>query len=180
MKARILIALCLGAVAALSFSACGDDDDGGDTTPVDAAVDTEYLEALASALQSVNSQLEAIDELRAEAFADGPDPDAADAYGAAYETFAKERLAAIEALTPDRSMAVEHSVLVSAADEVAIFAEFLHAELNASPPANESEFRAVFDRLDGASFNDRFREICTAIEDRGTAAGLEIDLECLP
>ena len=85
-------ALWLGLLAGLvlTLAACGDDDDDGASggSPTIAAAEAAYLEALAPALQAVNAQLAGLDDLRAEAFDDGPDAAAADAYGLAYETFA--------------------------------------------------------------------------------------------
>ena len=63
-------ALWLGLLAAvvLTLAACGGADDDSPAT------DAAYLEVLAPALQAVNAQLEDLDELRAAAFDDGPDP----------------------------------------------------------------------------------------------------------
>lgn len=170
--------LGLLAVFVLALAACGgDSDDGaagnGGASPVG------YLEALAPALQAVNARLDGLDELRAAAFDNGPDADAADAYGAAYGTFASERLAAIEALTPDESLADEHQALVSAADDGVLFAEELRARLSESPPANEAEYLALLGSLDGATIASRYRDACTALQVSATAGGLDLDLQCL-
>lgn len=168
----------------LTLAACGGDDDvGGASEPIVAspspATEEAYLEVLAPALQAVNAELEGLNQLRAAAFDDGPDPAATAAYGAAYETFASERLAAIEALRPNESLADKHQALVDAAGDGVLFAEDLRAELNESPPANEAEFLALFGNLDGATITSRYHDACTALQSSATSGGLDIDLQCL-
>ena len=176
-------ALWLGLLAGLvlTLAACGGDDDDGASTPIVASPATEaaYLEVLAPALQAVNAQLDGLGELRAAAFDDGPDPAAADAYGAAYETFASERLAAIEALTPNESLADEHQALVAAAGDGVLLAEDLRAELNDSPPASDAEFLELFGGLDGATITGRYHDACTALQSSAMSGGLDVDLQCL-
>ncbi|MCH7483870.1 MAG: hypothetical protein IIA90_01830 [Chloroflexi bacterium] len=181
MKTSTALWLGLIAVIVLTLAACGGDDDDGASGPNGASPATEaaYLEALAPALQAVNAQLEGLGELRAAAFDDGPDPAAADAYGAAYETFALERLAAIEALTPNESLIGEHQALLSAASDGVVLAEDLRAKLGESPPASEVEFLALFGDLDGATITSRFHDACTALQSDATSGGLDIDLQCL-
>ena len=78
-------ALSLGPLAGLvlaafllTLAACGGSDDGASESNSDSSVEeAAYFEALAAALQPVNAQLDGLDELRAEAFDDGPNPAAA-------------------------------------------------------------------------------------------------------
>ncbi len=175
--------LGLLAVLVLTLAACGGDgDDDGETigpTRTSSAEEILYLEALAPALQTVNAQLDGLDELRTQAFGDGPDPAAADAYGVAYETFASERLAAIEALTPSQSLAAEHQALVAAASDGVLLATDLRTKLSESPPTSDAEFRALFGGLDGAAITSRYADACTALQSDATSGGLDIDLQCL-
>lgn len=157
----------------LALAACGGADDDSPAT------EAAYLEVLAPALQAVNAQLEGLDELRAAAFDDGPDPAAADAYGAAYEAFASERLTTIEALTPNESLADEHQALVAAARDGVVLAANLRAELNESPPASDAEFRDLFGDLNGATITSRYHDACSKLQSSARSGGLEIDLQCL-
>ncbi len=179
---RTSAALWLGllAVFVLTLAACGGDDDGaGEPISASPATEAAYLEALAPALQAVNAQLGDLGELRAEAFDDGPHPAAVDAYGEAYETFASERLAAVEALTPNESLAGEHHALVSAAGDNVVLAEDLRAKLSESPPASEAQFLALFGDLDGATITSRYHDACSALQSKATSGGLDVDLQCL-
>ncbi len=166
-------------LAAFAITGCGDDDDASEGSPTIAATDAAYLEALAPALQAVNAQLDGLDELRTDAFDDGPDAAAADAYGLAYETFASDRLAAIEALTPEEDLTDEHAALVSAAGDGVLLAQELRTELGKSPPASDAEFLDLFGRLDGATIGGRYHDACTALQSSATSGGLSIDLQCL-
>ena len=190
MKPSAALSLGLLAVFVVTLAACGGDDDDETIAPTrtSSAEEVLYLEALAPALQGVNAQLERLGELRAEAFDDGPDPAAADAYGVAYETFASEPgassfigsvSAAIEALTPNESLAGEHQALVSAANDGVLLAEELAAKLNESPPASDAEFLQLFGALDGATITSRYHDACTALQFSATSGGLDIDLQCL-
>ena len=181
MKPSAALSLGLLAVFVVTLAACGGDDNDETTAPTrtSSAEEVLYLEALAPALQGVNAQLERLGELRAEAFDDGPDPAAADAYGVAYETFASERLDAIEALTPNESLAGEHQALVSAANDGVLLAEELAAKLSDSPPASDAEFLQLFGALDGATITSRYHDACTALQFSATSGGLDIDLQCL-
>ena len=169
------------AVFMLTLAACGGDDDDGTNGPTrtSSAEDVLYLGALAPALQAVNAQLGTLDEIRAEAFGDGPDPTAADAYGMAYETFASERFAAIAALTPSESLADEHQALVSAANDGILLAADLRAKLSESPPSSDAEFLELFGALDGATITSRYLDACTALQFSATSGALDIDLQCL-
>ncbi len=181
VKPSAALSLGLLAVLVLTLAACGGDDDDETTAPTSASSAEEalYLEALAPALQGVNAQLDGLGELRAEAFDDGPDPAAAHAYGVAYETFASERLAAIEALTPNESLTDEHQALVFAASDGVLLAQELAAKLNESPPASDAEFLELFGSLDGATITSRYHDACTALQSSATSGGLDIDLQCL-
>lgn len=177
--ARTGAALWLGLLTglALTLAACGGGDDG--PSSASSTEDTTYAEALESALQAVNARLDSLGELRAAAFGDGPDADAAGAYGAAYQTFASERLTAIEALTPDESLAEEHQALVAAAGDGALLADELRAKLSESPPASDAEFLTLFGSLDGATIDSRYRDACTALQSSARADGFDVDLQCL-
>ena len=177
-------ALWLGLLAGLvlTIAACGgdDDDDGASPTIVPSpATEAAYFDLLAPALQAVNAQLEDLDQLRAAAFDDGPDPAATDAYGAAYERFASERLAAIEALRPNETLADKHQALADAARDGLLLGEELRAELNQSPPASDAEFLTLFGDLDGATITSRYLDACTALQSSATSGGLAVDLQCL-
>ncbi len=167
----------------LTLAACGgnDDDEDGTSEPTSTASAEEaaYLEALAADLQAVNAQLEGLDQLRAAAFDDGPDQAAANAYGEAYGTFASERLAAIEALTPNESLAAKHEALVAAAGDGVVLADDLRARLDESPPASDAEFLNVFGEIDGATIASRYLDACTKLQFSATSGGLDIDLHCL-
>ena len=181
--------LLLGLLAAfvLTLAACGGDDDGdGDdgsdapeSTSATTAEETAYFDALAPALQTVNAQLDDFDELRADAFDDGPYPAAAAAYGAAFETFTSERLAAIELLTPSESLTAKHQALVAAASDGVVLAQDLSAALSESPPASQAEFLELFGSLDGASITSRYTDACTALQFSATSGGHDADLQCL-
>lgn len=176
----LLAGLALAALL-LTLSACGgnDDDGAGEPTSTASAEEAAYLEALESALQAVNAQLDGLDELRADAFDDGPNPAAAFAYGEGYETFMLDRLAAIEAITPSESPADEHQALVSAANDGVVLAKDLRAKLGESPPANDAEFLELFGSLAGATFTSRYLDACTKLQTRATSGGLDVDLQCL-
>ncbi len=182
MKTSTVLWLGLLAGLVLTLAACGgnDDDDGASPTIVPSpATEAAYFDLLAPALQAINTQLEGLDQLRAAAFGDGPDPAAADAYGAAYERFASERLAAIEALRANETLADKHQALAAAARDGLLLAEDLRAELNQSPPASDTEFRALFGDLDGATITSRYLDACTALQSSATSGGLAVDLQCL-
>ena len=175
-------AVWLGLLAAvvLTIAACGgDDDEASEPTSTSPPEEAAYLEALAPALQAVNAQLDGLGELRAEAFDDGLDPAAADAYGAAYETFTSDRLAAIETLTPSESLADEHQALVSAANDGVVLAAELRSKLSEAPPASLAEFLGLFGELDGATITSRYLDACTKLQFSATSGGLDIDLQCL-
>lgn len=181
VKTSASLWLGLLAVFVLTLAACAGDDDDGSSAPGGASSVEEaaYLEALAPALQAVNAQLDGLDQLRTQAFDDGPDPDAADAYGLAYERFASERLAAIQALTPSESLADEHQALVSAASDGVLLADDLRAKLSESPPASDAEFLELFGSLDGATITSRYHFACTALQFSATSGGRDVDLQCL-
>jgi hypothetical protein len=184
--ARPGAAFWLGLLAAfvLTIAACGgdDDDDAGDapeSTSATSAEEAAYFEALAPTLQTVNAQLDGLAELRAEAFDDGPNPAAAVAYGAAFETFTSERLAAIEPLTPSESLAAKHQALVAAASDSVALTQDLSAALSESPPASQAEFLELFGSLDGATITSRYTDACTALQISATSGGHDADLQCL-
>jgi len=182
VKTSTVLWLGLLACLVLTLAACGgdDDDDGASPTIVPSpATEAAYFDLLAPALQAVNSQLEDLDRLRAAAFDDGPDPAATDVYGAAYERFASDRLAAIEALRANESLTNEHQALAAAARDGLLLAEDLRAELNQSPPASDTEFLALFGDLDGATITSRYLDACTALQSSATSGGLAVDLQCL-
>ncbi len=164
----------------LTLAACGADDDGASESNSDSSVEeAAYFEALAAALQPVNAQLDGLDELRAEAFDEGPNPAAAFAYGEAYETFTADRLAAIEAITPSENLAEKHQALVSAASDGVLMAKDLRAKLSESPPANDPEFLELFGSLEGAKITSRYLDACTKLQSSATSGGLDVDLQCL-
>ena len=176
--------LWLGVLAGLvlTLAACGGDDDDAVASPTivpSPATEAAYFDLLAPALQAINVQLEGLDQLRAAAFDDGPNRAAADAYGAAYETFASDRLTAVETLRPNESLANEHQALATAARDGLLLAENLRSELNQSPPASDAEFLALFGDLDGATITSRYHDACTKLQFRATSGGLDIDLQCL-
>ena len=171
-------ALSLGLLAGLvlaafllTLAACAgnDDDEASQSTGDSSVAETAYFDALAAALQPVNAQLDGLDELRAEAFDDGPNPAAAFAYGEAYETFTSDRLASIEAITPSESLAEKHQALVSAASDGVLMANDLRAELSELPPANDPEFLELFGSLDGATITSRYLDACTKLQSSATS-----------
>lgn len=177
----LLAGLALAAFV-LTLAACGgnDDDEGAsEPTSIASADEAAYLEALESALQAVNAQLDGLDELRADAFDDGPNPAAAFAYGEGYETFMLDRLAAIEAITPSESLSDEHQALVSAASDGTVLAKDLRAKLGESPPANDAEFLELFGSLAGATITSRYLDACTKLQTGAASGGLDVDLQCL-
>ena len=180
-KTSATVWLGLLAILVLALAACGGDDDDETIEPTRTSSVEEvlYLEELAPALQAVNAQLAGLDELRTQAFDDGPDRTAANAYGVAYETFASERLTAIQALTPNESLADKHGALVSAASDGIVLAKDLRAKLSESPPASDAEFLELFGSLDGATITSRYHDACTTLQVNATSGGLDIDLQCL-
>lgn len=182
-----LAGLGLLAAIVLTLAACGGNDDEGPSESdvatasptLDPVEDAEYLEALAPALQAVNAQLDSLNELRADAFDGGLNTAAAIAYGEAYETFESERLAAIEALAPGKTLQDHHAAIVFAARDSVALAADLSAAIAESPPANQAQFLDLFGRLDGATITNRFLDACTALQIRATAAGIDVDLQCL-
>ncbi len=178
MKTSAAAWLALAGVL-LALAACGDDDGAGAPGETISAEEAAYFEGLAPALQAVNDQLEDLDDLRADAFADGPNQPAADAYATAYETFATRRLAAIEVLAPSESVADEHAALVSAANDGVLLAADLRAELSESAPGSDTAFRELFGRLDGATIASRYLNACTTLQMRATSGGLNANLQCL-
>jgi hypothetical protein len=182
-KAAALALLVL--LSLLAALACGGDDDGGDGNnggDDDGASDArviEYFDSLEAALADVNGQLDALDELRADAFDAGADAAAAEAYGAAYEAYMADRLAAIDAIGPPARVDALHDALVSAASGTRSLAENLHGELTASPPASQEDFQALFGELDGASLTSRYGDACNALQAEAGGAEIGADLQCL-
>ncbi|MEX0683780.1 MAG: hypothetical protein WD904_02140 [Dehalococcoidia bacterium] len=186
MKTKLLLALALcQTLALLTALGCGDDDGNtpgpGDPTeaPVLSDDETEYMQALATELATVNEQLENLDQFRSDAFSAGANPSSAVSYGAAYVAYETARRDGIIALTSPDSLSTLHAALLASAEDNVAFANTQQQRLGESPPATEQQYQSLFFELDGSTITQRFRDACGDLQARASAAGLDVDLACL-